>query len=364
MAKPLSVVRRAAAADALIKAQGAPAAAPPAAPPAGDPFPPAGDNPPNLTLVPSDPPQGFDPGGVDLGDDPGGDDLGGDPGGSTDFEHRFRVMEGKYKSETARMRADLVAANARLDQTTGLLATLSARKEEPPAPPAPPAPVVTVEPLRQSEIDEFGSDMLDATARFTMARVMPVIDGLRAEVARLTGLVNTTAATATSAASSVALSAREKMFATLDGAVSNWKEINVQPEFLNWLAQEDTMSGETRHTLLTRAFERNEAARVQRFFTAYLSESNSGVESAKGGGVKPNPPGAPSVVTPSALVAPGRGRAAPVQIAPQQMEWTPSLIAAFYNDVRTGVFRNDPDERDRLEADIFAAQRDGRVVAN
>jgi hypothetical protein len=158
------------------------------------------------------------------------------------------------------------------------------------------------------------------------------------------------------------MTAREKMFAELDTNVKTWREVNVSSGFLDWLQQEDGFSGENRHELLKRAFERNETARVQRFFTAYLAESTSGGEPAKAGSPRATDrPNAPSVVTPSALVAPGRGRAAPVAGAPEAMIWTPALIRAFYEDVRNGVFRGNTEERDRLEADIFAAQREGRI---
>ena len=36
--------------------------------------------------------------------------------------------------------------------------------------------------------------------------------------------------------------------------------------------------------------------------------------------------------------------------------WTQDEIQAFYRDVNRGVYRNKPDEKDRIEADIFLAQ--------
>jgi len=278
-----------------------------------------------------------------------------------DYEHRFRVLEGKYKAETARMRAELAETTGRLSQMTELLAVMPARRE-PAEPVPPPEPTVAVTPLNQREIDEFGGDMLDASARFTLARLMPVIDGLKAQVAQLTAQVAQASATATSTASTVAMSARERMFALLDEHEPDWRTINLSDEFKEWLAQEDVMSGETRHALLLRAFERNDGPRVRRFFVAYKAESAAGHESATRKPSRADPPPAPAVVSPSALVAPGRGRAAPAPSTLPKPEWTPQLIAAFYSDVRNGLFRNRDDERQRIEADIFAAQREGRVI--
>ena len=313
--------------------------------------------------MPSAAPEGVDMEGGEANEGvvdtaPQGDD------GSVDYEHRFKVLQGKYNAETRTLRDQVRTTQERLDQTTNLFTSLSERQaRETPAEPVPPV-LAPPAPLAKAELDEFGEDMLDASARFTLARVMPVLDSLRAEVATLRQQVTKAAATASDTASTMALSARERMFADLDTAVPTWRTVNTEDGFLNWLANEDGLSGENRHALLTRAFERNETARVQRFFSAYLSESASGNEPATGRAARPNQLNAPSVASPSALVAPGRGRAAPVQGAPVAMAWTPALIRSFYDDVRNGLFKGNPDERNRLEADIFAAQREGRVFDN
>lgn len=36
-------------------------------------------------------------------------------------------------------------------------------------------------------------------------------------------------------------------------------------------------------------------------------------------------------------------------------------VAKFFDDVRKGVYKGREQERDRIERDIFAAQREGRI---
>jgi hypothetical protein len=61
-------------------------------------------------------------------------------------------------------------------------------------------------------------------------------------------------------------------------------------------------------------------------------------------------------------VAPGRGKtAAPVNT--NSATYSTEDIRRFFNDVKSGKYRGKEQERDRIERDIFAAQREGRIVA-
>jgi hypothetical protein len=286
-------------------------------------------------------------------------DAGGTPAGDdSSYEHRFKVLQGKYNAETRRLRDDNQSLTGRLTNLEMLLGRMAAPAPTP-APPAPPPPSFDVRPLADSEVDEFGGDMLDAAARFTMQRVAPVITALERQVADLTTRLAATSATADTAATTVATSKREQLFAYLDTHASDWRMVNVDEGFKSWLSEEDAMSGMTRHALLTAAYERNEGPRVLRFFQAYKAETSAGAEPVAGR--QDNPANPVPRVNPAALVAPGRGRnIAPATPAPTFI-WTPASIAAFYADVRAGVFKTNPSERDRLEQDIFLAQREGRV---
>jgi hypothetical protein len=44
--------------------------------------------------------------------------------------------------------------------------------------------------------------------------------------------------------------------------------------------------------------------------------------------------------------------------------YAPQDIQKFFNDVRSGKYKGREQERDRIERDIFAAQRENRIQVN
>ena len=44
-----------------------------------------------------------------------------------------------------------------------------------------------------------------------------------------------------------------------------------------------------------------------------------------------------------------------------QVTYSPEDIRRFFDDVRTGKYKGREQERSRIERDIFAAQREGRI---
>jgi len=61
-------------------------------------------------------------------------------------------------------------------------------------------------------------------------------------------------------------------------------------------------------------------------------------------------------------VAPGRSRGVSDPAGGEPTTYTPQDITAFFKDVQLGKFAGREQERDTIERDIFAAQREGRIV--
>jgi hypothetical protein len=286
------------------------------------------------------------------------------------YEHRFKVLQGKYKAETRRYRDETEDLKAQVRDLRSLLATVQEQIKAPksveaPAPAAAPRPLVS-----DKEIEEYGADLLDAAKRFVMQDVGPQLAAINDALAKLNSKVSEAASTATTARATVTQSARDRMLELLTDKMPDWREVNTDDDFLEWLEKEDEMSGESRYALLRRAYERNDGPRVLTFFKKYKAEAASGGEAASAsstpranGNTAPAAAAGNGRVDPNALVAPGRGRAAPHSAQPPQIQWTPATIAQFYNDVRRGAFKN-PDEIANLERDIFAAQTEGRIVSS
>lgn len=293
------------------------------------------------------------------------------------YEHRFRVLQGKYRAETKTLREQNESLARNVDDLRSTLAMLQAQfassKNEPKAEPKiEEKPVVAPKLVSPKEVDEYGQDSLDIHARYAQQVWEPRVVKLENQIASLRSELAKLSSTTETVKTTVTTDARSRMHKTLDDSGIDWRAINKDVDFKGWLGQEDEFSGELRQNLLLRAYERNDAERVLRFFKTYLAEHASDSEPAKGRSAEssPNPASAAGDKTPrvdpATLVAPGRGRTAPRQVgaqSPQAIVWTPRDIAAFYADVSAGRFKHNPDEAARLESDIFAAQREGRVVA-
>ena len=141
----------------------------------------------------------------------------------------------------------------------------------------------------------------------------------------------------------------------------NWREVNVNPEFLNWLKLPDPYSGAIRHDLLKAAHERNDAPRTLAFFKGFLAEEAATTPAERG----PDLPDGASVqqkVSLESLAAPGRAKTAAATSAPaEKPSFTRAQISKFYADSAAGRYRGKEAEKDRIERQIFEAEREGRI---
>jgi hypothetical protein len=145
----------------------------------------------------------------------------------------------------------------------------------------------------------------------------------------------------------------------LDAQVPNWRELNSNSEFLSWLNLPDAYSGAIRKELLTAAYNRSDANRVAAFFKGFISDEAA---------TNPASYSQPDHVAPRSnkvsletLAAPGRAKTAAASAPAEKPIFTRAHITEFYSDVRRGKYAGKEAEKDRIEKDIFAAQREGRI---
>jgi hypothetical protein len=261
-----------------------------------------------------------------------------------DWEHRFNSMKGRYERE----RADRLALSEQLIQTQQLLATRPAAS----APAETPAELRPESLLRPEEISEYGEEFLGVVGKKAKAELLPEFNALKQELTSLKKqLEGQTVSSKTRA--------RHDMHMMLDDKLPQWKDINVAPEFHSWLALPDEFSGVIRHELLKTAYEQNNAPRVLAFFRSFLSQ-----EAALDPAIKAQPDtDATSGKIPLAdLAAPGRAKTAAAGMTPVEKPFfTQAQIAKFYADSAAGRYRGREEEKKRVEEQIFAAQREGRI---
>lgn len=268
------------------------------------------------------------------------------PPAEDSWEHKFKSSEGR--------RVRLEQMNTQLVDRLGAVEALleSMRSAPPTATPAPtpPAPSRLV---TDAEENEFGTEMLDVMGRRAREIVSPELVELRNQMAameqKLTGTVST-----------VQRNARQDMLSQLDTGVPDWRRINDLDEFKAWLALPDPYFGVNRHSELLKAFAANDTSRVRNFFTGFISEL-AVTDPAPG---LPIPPAVPQPAKPGleSLAAPGRARTPAAATPPDEKQIiTTADVNAFYDAKRRGAYVGREDEFNRLEQELFRAQREGRV---
>lgn len=266
-----------------------------------------------------------------------------------DWEHKYKVLQGKYNKEVPRLTKEVGEMRDMLNQMTMQVQQLTATPR--PYEIDPNAVAAEIE-IKQEEREEFGDDLLDLVGRRAMQVTLPELRRIEARIEEIArGLVGVN--------SSVQVSEHEKFLQALDNAHKGWRKLNSDEGFLAWLEMPDGLSGVARKHLLEDAVSQRSVDRSLRFFTSYEAEH----------GLAPSPrrpapqAKAEQDTALEAMAAPGQGRpvTAPAPTTTADV-WTRSDISRFYADVRKGAFKGREAERDRIEQTIIQAAAQNRVV--
>lgn len=260
------------------------------------------------------------------------------------WEHRFNSMKGRY--EQAQQQAQSMAQQ--IADMQRVIATLQA------APPAPPQQSSELRFVTPKEEEEYGKEFIDVVGKRAREVVTPEVTELKAKLAKLEAQMGNVENVAVQ-------TQREKMFTALDQTVPNWREINSNQSFLDWLKLPDAYSGAIRHGLLMNAFNANNANRVAAFFRGYLADeaATRPVDTP----TQRTSAHQPSKVDLATLAAPGRAKQAAANAPVDKPTITRAQITQFYRDVAAGVYSGRDDQRIAREKEIFAASTEGRVVS-
>lgn len=276
--------------------------------------PPAPTPNPDPEPAPQDPPA--DPAPQDPPQDPPPQDPPKDP-----WEHKYKVMEGKYRAEVPRLAADNRDMRQKLDALTAELESLKSKAT------APAQSLISAE-----DREKYGDDLLDVIKRTAQEQVAAKDAEIAELKRRLDGVHQDTAKTA-----------EVTFYDRLGELVPDWVTINAEEGFLKWLDEYDEFTGRTRQDLLSDAEKARDAVRVARFFTKWKAEQTQSV--------------ATSQRALEAQVVPDSNK---VVKAPQGKRFfTRGEIAAFYAAVRRGEVSSK--DMVAMEAEIHAATVEGRI---
>ena len=149
-------------------------------------------------------------------------------------------------------------------------------------------------------------------------------------------------------------------------AVPNYQDIDQNPRWHQWLMGVDLLSGRVRQQLLNEAVTAGATGRVIGFFKGFLAEevATGHIEPPPQPGLTSQSPPATPAVDLASLVAPGRPRPASgvdATLPPEKPFYTRKNITQNYDMKRRGAFVGRQAEWDRLEQDMIAAGREGRI---
>jgi hypothetical protein len=175
--------------------------------------------------------------------------------------------------------------------------------------------------LTQNDVYNYGTDLIDFTQRAAAQAFAPHLQALDQQNAELRR--------------QVAEQTRKAMHQQVEAAVPNWREIDSDPRWHEWLSQTDPFTGAVRQQVLDDAIAAGSAPRVIAFFHGFQGGGGEG-RSGTGG-------------TRRARTASG-----------QQQVYTRAQIKQLGELHRKGKLQGA--EWDRIERDIIDAAREGRVV--
>jgi len=275
-------------------------------------------------------------------------------GGGKDAEEtltqKYRTLQGMYNAEVPRLHSQNKELSSRLQQMEQLLATISQQQGG-----RPQSQQVEETLITDKDQEEYG-ESLDVMRRVTREELIPVAQKI-AQIDRLLQQLQVNVVPQVNAVvQRQALSAEQQFWSDLTNYTPQWRDVNNDPAFQSWLLEVDPLSGITRQTILEDAQNSLDVRRVGNFFKSWLEITGQ----ATAQNTRRN-------VSASELerqVAPGKGRNTGNPSGSNAKTYSPDDIRDFFDAVREGKYKGREAERDRIERDIFAAQRDGRITVN
>ena len=263
---------------------------------------------------------------------------------------KYKTLQGMYNAEVPRLHAQNKEMHQRVQQMEQLLASLSAQQTA-----AAQAPAQVEKLVTDKDVEEYG-ESLDVMRKVTREELGSVASRIAQIEKMLSQFQSSVVPQVQAVAQRQAVSAEQQFWADLSTTVPNWRDVNDNADFQSWLLDVDPLTGISRQTYLEDAQRSLDSRRVANFFRTWL-ESNGQANVAQ----TPARSTAPEL---EKQVAPGRSKNSGTTSTSKARTYTPADITKFFNDVRSGKYKGREQERDRLERDIFAAQRENRIQLN
>lgn len=262
---------------------------------------------------------------------------------------KYKTLQGMYNAEVPRLHQQNRELASRVQQMEQLLATLSASA----ANTSIPGQITQERLISDKDVEEYG-ESLEVMRKVSREEYLPMLQKIASLEQIIQRLQGNVVPQVQELVQRQAASTEQQFWAQLSSVVPNWKAINDDPDFQTWLLQVDPLTGISRQTILEDAQRNFDVVRITNFFRAWTEISGQNTQRSN------------SASELERQVSPGRSRGGTpgASLGGNSKTYTPNDIRSFFDAVRQGQYKGREQERDRIERDIFAAQREGRIVAN
>jgi hypothetical protein len=255
----------------------------------------------------------------------------------TDWRHEAQLWEQRYRS----LNGMIQSRDKQIQQLHELLANMQqVRSESQQASPSEPVDSL----ITKDDEDSYGADLVDMARRAGRQESMQLINEMKAELANMRESLQ-------GVSQFTQKSVKERFEAKLDDVTKNrWRNIDRDPAFINWLK-----ASNARYKVFSAGVQELDADTVAEFFNEYVKLAAPAPTTA-------TQPSQSRKAELEKQVAPGKSKAgaAPISQAGDKKVWTRTEIAQLYANKRQYA----ADEFNKLERDVAAAQREGRVDFN
>ena len=266
---------------------------------------------------------------------------------STNWQQKYRTLQGMYNADQDRMRQTIADQDAKINNFEQQLANINKQQQAQNQAPKQPASL-----LSEKDVEEYGEsiDIMRKVTKEETGNLLGEVASLKQQIAQM---AQNTVPQVQQLANQVGSTQEQLFWSNLAAAVPNWSEINEDESFQAWLLEVDPLSGQPRQKFLEDAQSRYDVKRVAEIFSTWSGLNGKGsaqqVKSTNQNELQQQ-------------VAPKKGRSAGATPTGAKPSYSTADIAAFYEDIRKGKFKGRDDERAKIERDIFAAQAEGRIT--
>lgn len=278
---------------------------------------------------------------------------------NVDWEKRYKGMKQLYDREVPKLRAALDAAEQRnadlQQQIADLRQEVQSAMQQPTQTSAQPQELE----ISEEEREQYGEAQIELMARIARQ----TNSDLAKQVVDLQNQLAAVKQDQDSVKKTVEITTENEFFSELGRLVKeqtgqNWKDINKDSGFHAYLAEVNPETGYERQAHLSDAHKALDPERAARFFVNYAGKKPAQPSSAEQD--VSSQPSTPAPV-PEEIVQP-TSQPGDVPHIDEPTMYTTADINKFYRDKTDGKYKGKEDEARKIEEDILAAGREGRIL--